>query len=141
MSPLLQSFLGGLVIGTAAATLLLVSGRIAGVSGILGSTLGRDAGPGGWRPAFLLGLVAAPVVAHAIGIAGERPVFAGGLGLAVVAGLVTGYGAGLAHGCTSGHGVCGIANVSPRSLAATVTFMVMAGITVFVVRHVIGASA
>ncbi|MCL5777227.1 YeeE/YedE family protein [Limibaculum sp. FT325] len=127
--------LGGLMIGCAAALLLLANGRIAGISGILGEALaGRRLDEG--LP-FLAGLIAAPGL---VGLASRAPVIAPAapLGLVIAGGLVVGVGTRLGSGCTSGHGVCGLSRLSPRSMAATGTFMVVAALTVFVTRHVIG---
>ncbi|MBN3002135.1 YeeE/YedE family protein [Chromobacterium alkanivorans] len=125
---------GGALIGAAAAWLALLHGRVAGISGMLGGLLERRAD---WRArlAFLLGLTAAPALWWLA--AGELPVVkieAGGLRL-LAAGLLVGVGAGLGSGCTSGHGVCGLARLSPRSLAATAAFMFAGFVTVAAVRH------
>lgn len=134
-----QALSGGLLIGVAASLLLLGSGRVAGISGILGELAQRQPGPQAWRALFVLGLIAAPLVWR-LGVQAPVP---GELTLSapllVVAGLLVGFGTRRANGCTSGHGVCGLGNLSPRSLVAVVTFMGVAAVTVFVVRHVIGA--
>lgn len=135
MNANLQALAGGLLIGAAAAVLLLSSGRIAGISGIFGRLIVGDAGPRGWRIAFLVGLLFPAVVAR-VGGWGHVPAVPVGHGLAVAAGLVVGLGTGWASGCTSGHGVCGLANLSTRSLVATFVFMATAGLTVYVQRHV-----
>ena len=130
---------GGLLIGAAAALLLLMAGRIAGVSGMV-ATVARiaDAGPP-WRlaAAFVIGL---PIGAALVSLAGRRPEIAvtSSVPALIAAGLLVGFGTRLGNGCTSGHGVCGIGRLSPRSLAATLTFMATAAATVFTVRHVIG---
>nr|WP_255200436.1 YeeE/YedE family protein [Halomonas titanicae] len=122
-------------------------GRIAGISGIIGTLITtRPKGDSAWRLAFVLGLVSGPAVALFIGGLGNvvnspgevigQP--SGGVPLMLVAGLLVGLGTGLGSGCTSGHGVCGLARLSMRSLVATVTFLIAAIITVFVVRHVMG---
>jgi uncharacterized membrane protein YedE/YeeE len=111
---------------------LLLNGRVAGVSGILGSVVDGDAGEHGWRIAFLVGL-ALPALLFGTG----QPVLPRSWLLAVVAGLLVGYGTRLGSGCTSGHGVCGLANLSPRSLVAMLTFMFTAVVTLFVMRHVV----
>jgi uncharacterized membrane protein YedE/YeeE len=125
--------LGGALIGAAAAGLLLVDGRIAGVSGILGEAvrLRREL----WRWAFLAGLIAAPFLASYTSIAPVTPTFQSGLVVLAIAGLLVGLGTRLSSGCTSGHGVCGLSNLSPRSLLATLVFMAVAAGTVFLVRH------
>jgi uncharacterized membrane protein YedE/YeeE len=134
MPVFLQSLLGGVLIGASAGGLLLVNGRIAGISGILGeATAGR---PGPWRWAFLAGLVATGLVASLAGLAPPPGLTSQGLGVLLVSGLLVGFGTSVGSGCTSGHGVCGLANLSPRSLVATATFMVVAAAVVFTVRHV-----
>jgi len=136
-----QSFVhalaGGALIGAAAALLLLLNGHIAGISGIFGQLVRGNPGPQAWRFAFIFGLVAAPLLYRAIGWPLDHPIFEGGFSLAITAGLLTGFGTALGKGCTSGHGVCGLANLSLRSLVATLTFMFVAGLTVFIVRHVL----
>ncbi|TCZ61025.1 YeeE/YedE family protein [Roseicella aquatilis] len=133
----LASAAGGVLIGASAAVLWLTLGRIAGISGILGGLTGAPGGDRAWRLAFLTGLVGAPLAwAAALGPPEVR-IAAGPLTL-VLAGLLVGFGTRLGSGCTSGHGVCGLARLSPRSVAATVVFMATAAATVFVARHVIG---
>lgn len=133
--------LGGLLIGAAAAVLLLANHRVAGISGILGTALwpsGREERD--WRFAFLLGLplgawlislVSGPLT---VDISASPPIL-------VVAGLLVGFGTRLGGGCTSGHGVCGMSRGSPRSLAATATFMTVGALIVFFTRHVVGGSS
>lgn len=130
---------GGAMIGTSAAQFLLLNGRIAGISGILGELLAPPSRETGWRAAFVAGLVLAPL-AYA-GLGGSLPSVTVGASfpLLVLAGLLVGFGARLGAGCTSGHGVCGIGRGSPRSLAATGTFMAVAVLTVLVARHLVGA--
>ncbi|MGM0914754.1 MAG: YeeE/YedE family protein [Pseudomonadota bacterium] len=147
----LQGLIGGVLIGLSATWLMATLGRIAGISGIIGTLVtARPKGDSAWRVTFLLGMISGPIVVmllggglgNVAGAAGEvigKP--AGGVLLMLVAGLLVGLGTGLGSGCTSGHGVCGLARLSPRSLVATLTFLVMAIITVFVVRHVIGGGA
>jgi uncharacterized membrane protein YedE/YeeE len=134
-----SALVGGALIGLAATVLLLVHGRIAGIAGIFGETLsGRGhRGDGGYRAAFLLGLVAAGVGMRLVSPAWivDPPA---SLPLVVVAGLLVGYGTRLGNGCTSGHGVCGLSRFSKRSLVATLTFMATATVTVFLVHHVVG---
>jgi uncharacterized membrane protein YedE/YeeE len=127
------SLAGGLLVGVAAAMLILFNGRIAGISGIVGGLLRPVRGDVGWRAAFVAGLLAAPLAWLAIAAAPRLHVAASVPAL-VAAGLLVGVGTRLGSGCTSGHGVCGISRGSLRSLAATATFM-GAG---FVVRHVLG---
>lgn len=131
--------IGGVLIGLAAASLLLLNGRIAGVSGIVGSSLSGQAGDRAWRIAFLLGLPlgAAFVGAMQGGLASDIPSTPGVL---VAAGLLVGIGTQVGGGCTSGHGVCGISRGSKRSIVATLTFMASGAATVFIVRHVIGGA-
>ncbi len=134
-----SGFLGGLLIGAASLMLLMLTGRIAGISGILGGALAPDARDRGWRFAFLAGLVLGPLaVALARGALPEVNLQTTVPGL-VIAGLLVGYGTRLGSGCTSGHGVCGLARLSGRSLAATAIFIGVAAATVFVLRHVIGS--
>ena len=142
MEPLnpLYAVAGGLLIGFAAALLLVLSGRIAGVSGMAASALGiADKGPPwGQAAAFVLGLplgawlIAAVVRAPKIEATASVPLLLG-------AGLLVGFGTRLGNGCTSGHGVCGVARLSPRSIAATMTFMAAGFATVLVARHLIGS--
>src|SRR5688572_8660379 len=115
----ISALLGGALIGISAALLLIVNGRIAGASGILGGLLSPSFGHVGWRVAFLAGLVAAPLAYVALGGATPSLTIDPRPGLLVAAGLLVGFGTRLASGCTSGHGVCGVARGSPRSLAAT----------------------
>ncbi len=125
---------GGLLIGLAATLLLLSLGRIAGISGILWSTV--SAQPDNlWRWTFLLGLVAAPWLYHTL--AAVPVPTASGLEWwwAVAGGLLVGFGTKLGSGCTSGHGVCGLGRLSPRSAVAVLTFLITAFITVFIIRH------
>jgi uncharacterized protein len=130
--------IGGVVIGLAAALLVLGNGRIAGISGIVGGMLRPRAGEFGWRLAFAAGLVVAPL---AYALVGTQPPITidAGYPVLVVAGLLVGLGTRYAGGCTSGHGVCGLSRLSPRSLAATLAFMAAGFATVYLVRHVIGS--
>jgi uncharacterized membrane protein YedE/YeeE len=125
---------GGALIGLAAALLLLFNGRIAGISGILGALLRPLKGDVAWRVAFLLGLLGAPLV---YGLAAPLPVVRVDAGSAtlIVAGLLVGLGTRYGAGCTSGHGVCGLSRLSPRSLAATAAFMLAGFFTVYLIRH------
>jgi uncharacterized membrane protein YedE/YeeE len=135
---ILSAIAGGAMIGTAAALFLLVNGRIAGISGILGGTLSAGREEFGWRLAFLAGLVLGPFLVGLI--AGTDIVVTpqASVPVLVVAGLCVGFGTRLGGGCTSGHGVCGLAWGSKRSYTATAIFFLTAMATVFVVRHVIG---
>lgn len=138
LSPLTAAA-GGLLIGTAAALFLLLTGRIAGVSGMTAIATGIGSGGTIWKQAaaFVVGL---PLGAALIAAFVRTPdvIVTTSVPLLVVAGLLVGFGTRLGNGCTSGHGVCGVARLSPRSLAATGTFMASAVATVFVMRHVIG---
>ncbi|MGZ3182110.1 MAG: YeeE/YedE family protein [Telluria sp.] len=125
---------GGILIGLAAAMLVLMNGRIAGISGILGGLLAPKIGDIGWRAAFVLGLVLAPLAYGLVAALPARQVDAGYPAL-VVAGLLVGVGTRYGSGCTSGHGVCGLSRLSPRSLAATLAFMGAGFATVFALRH------
>ncbi len=128
---------GGILIGLATALFLLLNGRIAGISGIVGGLLHPVKGDINWRIAFVLGLVLAPAVFSLFAPLPAVRVDADGATL-VVAGLLVGIGTRYGSGCTSGHGVCGVSRRSPRSLAATAAFMFAGFATVFVVRHLIG---
>lgn len=128
----LKLIAGGLSIGSAAAILLLVNGRIAGISGIYAQFIKADLGAFHWRLAFLLGLVLPAIYL----IIQQHPLqFGVGTVSLAVAGLLVGIGTDLGSGCTSGHGVCGIANFSLRSLLATLVFMGVGMVTVFFLRH------
>ena len=131
------SLVGGLIIGAAAAVLVLFNGRIAGISGIFGGLLGLPRKDMAWRLTFLAGLVGAPVIVSLFG----KPAIAdiqASWGEILAAGFLVGLGTRYASGCTSGHGVCGISRGSIRSLVATLTFMVAGFLTVFVQRNLIG---
>src|SRR5688572_5278122 len=132
-----SGFLGGLLIGLAAVLLLVANGRIAGVSGIVGGLLARVTGDSAWRVAFVLGLWLGALVYWAARGALFDVVLEATPAVMIVAGFLVGYGTRLGSGCTSGHGVCGIARFSARSLVATVVFIASGIATVFVVRHVI----
>lgn len=132
-----SGLVGGLLIGVAVALLLLLNGRIAGISGIVAGILGGFRGRvGGWQAMFALGLLIGALGYGALtgGIPVEVPA---SVPVMVVAGLLVGFGARLGSGCTSGHGVCGLARLSARSVVATGVFMGTAFVTVFVVRHVL----
>jgi hypothetical protein len=138
MHPFLSAAIGGALIGVSAVLLMYQSGRIAGISGIVGGLLPpKIADDWRWRLAFIAGLLLAPLVLNAL--AGSNGIGAPTVGLAILipAGLLVGAGSALGNGCTSGHGICGLARLSPRSAVATVTFMAVAAATVFVMRHVI----
>jgi uncharacterized membrane protein YedE/YeeE len=132
------SLAGGALIGLAAALFVLANGRIAGVSGVLGGLLAPRRGDATWRLAFVLGLVGAPLV-YALVTALPLPRIEAGTGALVAAGLLVGVGTRVGSGCTSGHGVCGLSRLSPRSLVATLLFMGAGFATVFVLRHLVDA--
>lgn len=125
---------GGLLIGLAAALLALLNGRIAGISGVLGGLLKPVRGEVGWRAAFIAGLAGSPLVYALFSALPTLQIDAGYLAL-TVGGLLVGIGTRYGSGCTSGHGVCGLSRLSPRSLAATAAFMGAGFVTVYVLRH------
>jgi uncharacterized protein len=129
--------IGGVIIGLAAALLVLVNGRIAGISGIVGAMLRPAPGDFAWRLAFLAGLLVAPLAYAAVAVPPPATIEAS-YPVLIAAGLLVGIGTRLGGGCTSGHGVCGLSRLSPRSLVATLSFMAAGFVTVFVVRHVVG---
>ena len=131
------SLAGGILLGLSAALFILLSGRILGISGIVAGLLRRERGDAGWRVAFIAGLLLAPAAWGLLGASVPARIEAGP-GLLVVAGVLVGWGTGYGSGCTSGHGVCGLSRLSPRSLAATLAFMGTGFATVFVVRHLVG---
>ena len=133
-----SALLGGALIGIASVLLMALNGRIAGVSGILGGALAAATGDKLWRVAFIAGLVSAPIVVGLLGKPLSEPTMPISWLLIVVSGLLVGFGTRLGGGCTSGHGVCGIARLSKRSIAATAIFMASAAITVAFVRHGLG---
>ena len=128
---------GGGLIGISVALLILLNGRIAGITGIIGGLFKPVKGDITWRIAFTFGLIIAPIVWLLFGKLPEIIIDAN-YGLLVVAGLIVGFGARLGSGCTSGHGVCGISRLSPRSIVATLAFMGTGFLTVFVARHLLG---
>jgi uncharacterized membrane protein YedE/YeeE len=133
----LPSLLGGLLIGLAAVLFILLNGRIAGISGILGGLLRPRAGDIAWRLAFVAGILVAPLL---WGLAGALPAITvdAGYPLLIAAGLLVGISTRYGAGCTSGHGVCGLSRLSPRSLVATLAFMASGFVTVYIIRHVLG---
>ena len=128
---------GGVLIGLAAAMLVLLNGRVAGISGVIGGLLRPVTGDLAWRIAFVLGLLVAPWVYAQVAVLPALRIDAQ-FGTLIVAGLLVGVGTRYGSGCTSGHGVCGLARLSQRSICATAMFMGAGFATVFVVRHVIG---
>ena len=132
------SLAGGLLLGLAAAMFVLLNGRILGISGIVGGLLRPRAGDVTWRLTVVLGMLAAPVVYRLL--AGPMTfTIDAGWGTVAAAGVLVGMGTRYGSGCTSGHGVCGLSRLSPRSLAATLTFMAAGFVTVFLVRHALQA--
>jgi hypothetical protein len=136
----ISATIGGGLIGLAVALLMLLNGRIAGISGIAGNVLQFQRSEWRWQIAFLVGLVAAPLLLHAAGYRMPHPAMPASWAAIAVGGLLVGFGTRLSGGCTSGHGLCGMARLSPRSIAATLIFMVTAIVVVFLVRHVWGGT-
>lgn len=134
----LSALLGGVLIGVASVLLMMLTGRIAGISGILGGLLAPGAKDKAWRIAFVVGLIAAPLIFAAMGRSLAVPDMPASWLVVAAAGLLVGFGTRLGSGCTSGHGVCGIARLSPRSIVATAIFMVAAVATVAIMRHGLG---
>ena len=128
---------GGVLIGIAAAMFALLNGRIAGISGVIGGLLKPAPGDVAWRAAFVVGLLSAPLVYSLFAVL-PKPQIAAPSGALVLAGLLVGLGTRYGSGCTSGHGVCGLSRLSPRSLVATATFMGAGFVTVYVIRHLLG---
>lgn len=128
---------GGVLIGIAAALFLLLNGRIAGISGVVGGLLRPARGDVGWRAAFVIGLIGAPAVYGLFGMLPAMRIDAP-FGALILAGLLVGIGTRYGSGCTSGHGVCGLARLSPRSLVATAAFMGAGFATVYLTRRVFG---
>jgi uncharacterized membrane protein YedE/YeeE len=133
------SLAGGIILGVASAVFILVNGRILGISGILGGLLPPKVGDTTWRVFFLLGMLAAPTVFHAVVPAQyiTAPRIDASGWMVIAAGLLVGLGTRYASGCTSGHGVCGLSRLSPRSLVATLSFMGAGFVMVYVLRHIL----
>ncbi len=131
------SLSGGLLLGVSAAMFILVNGRVLGISGIVGGLLVPKKGDAGWRIAFLLGMAVSPLIFRMLMPPDmvHAPRIDAGYVSVIVAGLLVGLGTRYGSGCTSGHGVCGLSRMSPRSLLATITFMAFGFLTVFVLRH------
>ena len=134
----LSALLGGILIGLSASAMLVLDGKIAGISGILGGVLKPIKGDTHWRMCFLLGLLAGGLMlrvllpsAYVFGLIRSYPIL-------ILAGLLVGFGTRLGSGCTSGHGVCGVSRLSPRSLVATGTFIFTGAVTVYLVNHLMG---
>lgn len=138
MSSYFASLGGGALIGLSVTLLLLANGRVAGISGIVGGLLAPRSGEKAWRLAFLGGLLAGGFALMALAPDAFGSPVSPGLTIPVAAGLLVGFGTQLGGGCTSGHGICGTARGSTRSIAATVTFMLAGGVTVFLAHHVLG---
>jgi uncharacterized membrane protein YedE/YeeE len=134
----LSAAIGGALIGLSAVLLMLLTGRIAGISGIFGGLLNPDSSDRGWRIAFLAGLILAPLLAGWIGYGMPTPQLPSSWTVIAAAGLLVGFGSRLGGGCTSGHGICGVARLSVRSIAATAIFMLTAIATVAIFRHGLG---
>jgi len=128
----ISAAIGGAMIGLSASWLWLTLGRTAGISGILGGLVRDD---WGWRLAFLAGLIGAPMVLSLAGAPVQWRSPEAGMPMLILGGLLVGFGTRLGSGCTSGHGVCGIGSLSPRSIAATAAFMLTAALVVFTLRH------
>lgn len=129
---------GGILLGIASAAFILLNGRVLGISGILGGLLVPQRGDSSWRVFFILGLLAAPVTLTLLApsLVGSARIEATPI-VIVAAGLLVGFGTRYGSGCTSGHGVCGLSRLSPRSLVATLAFMAAGFVTVYVIRHLI----
>ena len=130
------SLAGGVLLGIASALFILLNGRVLGVSGILGSLLRPQKGDTGWRLFFLAGLLVAPTL-WALFSPAVVPRIAAGWPVLMIAGLLVGWGTRYGSGCTSGHGVCGLSRLSPRSLVATLAFMGAGFVTVLLARHLL----
>ena len=140
MNPWLSAIIGGILIGTSATLLLLLNGRIAGISGIVYGLMQRSrADEWAWRLAFVAGLMLAGGIA--MRVLGQATPSPASVPVLVLAGFAVGFGTRLGGGCTSGHGICGLGRFSKRSLIAVLVFMGSAMVTVFVVRHVLGGGA
>jgi len=133
----LSGLIGGALIGLASALLMLSAGRLAGVSGMLGGSLTANSDRA-WRLAFIAGLIAAALIGPLFGTPAAARLSSSNLVLYAAAGLLVGFGSRMGNGCTSGHGVCGFARISTRSIVATLVFMGVAFITVAIVRHGVG---
>jgi uncharacterized membrane protein YedE/YeeE len=135
----ISAAVGGALIGLSVVLLMLLNGRIAGISGIFGGLINPQISDRAWRAAFIIGLIAAPLAAALAGYKVPMPRMPENTVIIVIGGLLVGFGTRLGSGCTSGHGICGIARLSPRSIAATGVFMLAAIIVVALMRHVFGA--
>ena len=133
----ISAMIGGAMIGRSAVLLMLLIGRIAGISGIFGGCLGFGLNDKGWRIAFIAGLILAPLIAGSVGYPMPSPQMPTSWTVILAAGLLVGFGTRLGGGCTSGHGICGVARLSARSITATAIFMFTAILVVALTRHVI----
>jgi uncharacterized membrane protein YedE/YeeE len=138
---LLAPLLGGCLIGLGATWLLLSLGRVAGVTGILSGLLSPKPAELGWRGGFLLGLLVAGTVASGAGLTPTFTTSSATLPLVILAGLLVGFGARLGGGCTSGHGICGVSRLNPRSIVATTGFIFAGAVAVWLMRHVFGGAS
>jgi hypothetical protein len=127
---------GGILLGLAAALFVLLNGRVLGISGIVGGLLRPRKGDIAWRVTFLLGMLVAPLL-YGLLVGPAQPRIDAGWGMVALAGLLVGVGTRYGSGCTSGHGVCGLSRMAPRSLVATLAFMGAGFVTVFLIRHVL----
>jgi uncharacterized membrane protein YedE/YeeE len=134
----ISAAIGGALIGLSAVLLMLLNGRIAGVTGVFAGLIDPTSTDRGWRATFIVGMIIAPLSAALLGYTIPIPHMPASLVTVAVAGLLVGFGTRLGNGCTSGHGICGIARLSPRSITATAVFMAAAIVVVAVTRHVIG---
>jgi uncharacterized protein len=134
----ISAAIGGALIGLAAVLLMLLNGRIAGITGVFSGLIDPASTDRGWRATFMAGLIAAPLSAVPLGYAIPIPQMPANPLIIATAGLLVGFGTRLSNGCTSGHGICGIARLSARSITATALFMAAAIVVVAVIRHVIG---
>jgi uncharacterized protein len=134
----ISAAIGGALIGLAAVLLMLLNGRIAGITGVFSGLIDPASTDRGWRATFIAGLIAAPLSAALLGYTIPIPQMPANLLIIAAAGLLVGFGTRLSNGCTSGHGICGIARLSARSITATALFMAAAIVVVAVTRHVIG---
>ena len=134
----ISAAIGGALIGISAVLLMLLNGRIAGITGIFAGLIDPLSTDRAWRAAFVVGLIAAPLSAALLGYGVPIPHMPAGFATIAIAGFLVGFGTRLSNGCTSGHGICGIARLSPRSIMATAIFMAAAIVVVAVTRHIVG---
>ena len=133
-----DALLGGMLLGLSAVILLLINGRIAGISGIFSGLFNATKRDVSWRVLFLIGMITAGIVASMLGLEYPDYTISGSLVTITAAGLLVGFGTKIGNGCTSGHGICGIGRLSKRSIVATIVFMLVAIITVYVRFHLLG---